>query len=116
MGISLKKGGNISLKKAASASGSHAPLNKLKVTLNWEERITDGADFDVDASVFLLNSNSKVRSEQDFIFYNQLRHVSGSVIHNGDDLVGAEGESVDVDLDIVPMDVEKISFVVTIYR
>jgi tellurium resistance protein TerD len=116
MAISLRKGGNISLKKAASDSGSTAPLTKVTINLNWEERVTDGASFDVDASVFLLNNGGKVRGTQDFIFYNQTHHESGSVIHHGDDTTGSEGESVDVEMGKIPSEIERISFVVTIHE
>ena len=66
MGISLQKGGNISLEKAAPG------MTKILVGLGWDERATDGTEFDLDASIFLLGDNGKVRSDADFIFYNQL--------------------------------------------
>ena len=94
MGISLKKGGNISLKKAATQSGSRAPLRKVMVGLGWDERVTDGREFDLDATAFLLNSSNKVRSNADFIFYNQLKSSCGSVIHMGDNRTG-EGDGDD---------------------
>ena len=115
MAISLRKGGNVSLKKAASASGSSAPLTNIDIHLSWEERITDGAAFDADASVFMLNAKGKVNTSDDFIFYNQLAHYSGSVIHQGDDRKGADGETIKVELGIVPQNIEKILFVVTIH-
>ena len=64
MAISLGKGGNLSLTKTDPS------LSKILVGLGWDERSTDGNDFDLDASAFLLNSNGKVRSDADFIFYN----------------------------------------------
>jgi tellurium resistance protein TerD len=112
MAISLGKGGNLSLTKTDPS------LSKILVGLGWDERSTDGNDFDLDASAFLLNSNGKVRSDADFIFYNQLRSAEGSVEHTGDNRSGqgdGDDESVKVDLSRVPMDVDKIVITVTIH-
>jgi tellurium resistance protein TerD len=54
------------------------------VGLGWDPRATDGTQFDLDASAFLLNASGKVRGEADFIFYNQLKSPDGSVEHTGD--------------------------------
>ena len=118
MGLSLKKGGNISLKKAASDSGSRAALAKIMVGLGWDPRVTDGSEFDLDASIFLL-AHGRVRSNSDFIFYNQPRSTCGSVVHQGDNRTGqgdGDDEVVMVELPNVPSDVEKISFCVTIHE
>jgi len=112
MALSLQKGGNLSLTKEAPG------LSKILVGLGWDPRATDGAEFDLDASAFLLGANGKVRSDADFIFYNQLKSSDGSIEHTGDNRTG-EGEGDDellkVDLDRVPADVEKIVFTVTIH-
>ena len=63
MALSLQKGGNLSLSKTDPG------LNKILVGLGWDARSTDGQDFDLDASAFLLNASGKVRSDADFIFY-----------------------------------------------
>ena len=113
MAISLSKGGRISLSKEAP------DLKKVHVGLGWDPRATDGADFDLDASAFLLGESGKVRSDADFIFYNQLRSADGSVEHTGDNLTGAgegDDEVVLVDLSKVPADVHKIVFTVTIHE
>jgi len=113
MALSLQKGGNLSLTKEAPG------LSKILVGLGWDPRATDGAEFDLDASAFLLGANGKVRSDADFIFYNQLKSADGSIEHTGDNRTG-EGEGDDellkVDLDRVPADVEKIVFTVTIHE
>ncbi len=112
MGISLQKGGNISLEKAAPG------MTKILVGLGWDERATDGTEFDLDASIFLLGDNGKVRSDADFIFYNQLVSSCGSVAHQGDNKTGegdGDDEAVKVDLAKVPADVQKISVTVTIH-
>ena len=112
MAISLGKGGNLSLTKTDPS------LSKILIGLGWDERATDGGDFDLDASAFLLNISGKVRSDADFIFYNQLRSSDGSVEHTGDNRTGqgdGDDESVKVDLSRVPADVDKIVMTVTIH-
>ena len=118
MGISLVKGGNISLAKAASSSGSSNDLSKVTVGLGWDPRATDGQEFDLDAVVFLCGSNGKVRSNADFIFYNQARSADGSVVHQGDNRSGSgdgDDEVVEVQLSTLSNDVEKVAFAVTIH-
>ncbi len=112
MAISLNKGGKLSLSKEAP------DLKKVLVGLGWDARATDGADFDLDASAFLLDAGGKVRSDADFIFYNQLKSPCGSVQHTGDNCTGAgegDDEALMVDLSRVPAEVQKIVFTVTIH-
>ncbi|MDR2642772.1 MAG: TerD family protein [Planctomycetaceae bacterium] len=113
MAISLTKGGNISLSDAVPG------LNKIKIGLGWDIRVTQGAGFDLDASAFLIGESGKVRSSDDFIFYNQLKSKCGSVVHAGDNRTG-EGEGDDeeifVTLNSVPTDIQKIVFTVTIHE
>lgn len=113
MAISLSKGGNISLSKEDPS------LKNLLLGLGWDVRVTDGADFDLDAAAFLLNASGKVRADSDFIFYNQPKSADGSVEHRGDNRTGAgegDDECIAVALDKVPTDVEKIAFTVTIHE
>ena len=89
------------------------------VGLGWDARSTDGVDFDLDASAFLLNESGKVRAETDFIFYNQTRSPEGSVEHTGDNRTGAgdgDDESVKIDLSKVPAEIQKIAITVTIHE
>lgn len=112
MAISLQKGGNVNLSKEAPG------LKKMIVGLGWDPRVTDGTEFDLDGSVFLLNVDGKVRSDADFIFYNNLRSSCGSVVHSGDNRSGAgdgDDEQVVIELDKVPADVRVIVFGVTIH-
>ncbi len=112
MAISLQKGGNVNLNKEAPG------LKKLVVGLGWDPRATDGKEFDLDGSVFLLNATGKARSDADFIFYNNLKSADGSVAHSGDNRSGqgdGDDETVTIDLDKVPADVDKISVCVTIH-
>jgi len=116
MAISLRKGRAFSLKKAAVDSGSHAPLRNIDVHLRWQEQISGDTDFDADASAFMLNEQDKVNTSDDFIFYNQLEHYSGAIIHLGDDRKGSKGEILKVDLNLVPENIQKIIFVVSIHE
>ncbi|NHV25842.1 TerD family protein [Burkholderia sp. D-99] len=112
MALTLQKGGNLSLSKADPS------LTTILVGLGWDPRTTDGTEFDLDASAFLLGANGKVRGEADFIFYNQLRSQDGSIEHTGDNRTGAgegDDEVIKVDLSRVPGDVDKIAFTVTIH-
>lgn len=112
MAISLVKGGNVNLSKEAPN------LKKIIIGLGWDPRSTDGATFDLDGSAFLLKADGKVRGDNDFIFYNNLKSSDGSVLHTGDNQTG-EGEGDDerlvIDLEKVPADIERISITVTIH-
>jgi tellurium resistance protein TerD len=111
MAISLSKGGNVSLSKESPG------LDEVIVGLGWDVRATDGQDFDLDASAFLLKGDGKVRSDGDFCFYNN-KDVGGAVIHQGDNRTG-EGDGDDEQIKIVlsktPADVEKVAVAVTIH-
>ena len=122
MVLSLAKGSNLSLSKEEPG------LTHIRVGLGWDARSTNGDDFDLDASAILLSSRGKVRSDSDFIFYNQMGDVTvsdgkhpdldrASVIHNGDNRTGegdGDDETVDVHLTRVPADIERIAIVVSI--
>lgn len=113
MGVSLSKGGNVSLSKEAPG------LSNIIIGLGWDTRSTDGADFDLDASVFMLNEQGRVRSDADFIFYNNLKSSDGSVEHTGDNLTGegeGDDEQVKVALNGVPPEVAKLAVTVTIHE
>ena len=112
MGISLSKGGNVSLSKTDPS------LKNVIVGLGWDARPTDGADFDLDASAFMVKEDGKVRSNSDFIFYNQTKSACGSVEHTGDNRTGegdGDDEAVIVLLDKIPSDVQRVVFCVTIH-
>jgi len=125
MAVSLSKGGNVSLSKEAPG------LSKVLVGLGWDARATDGGDFDLDASAFVLTASGKVRNDADFIFYNNLcgrgcganpacTHADGAfgVNHTGDNRTGAgdgDDEAIKIDLTKVPADVQRIAICVTIH-
>ena len=113
MGVSLSKGGNVSLTKEAPN------LTAVVVGLGWDARTTTGSDFDLDASALLTNEQGKVLSDQHFVFFNNLRSPDGSVEHTGDNLTGegeGDDEVINVNLAGVPADVAKIVFPVSIYE
>ena len=110
-GLTLTKGGNLSLTKAAPG------LTKVHVGLGWDPRTTTGDAFDLDASALLLGEDGKVRSSADFIFYNQPSTPDGTVVHKGDNRSGdgdGDDETVAVDLSTLAADVSRIVFVVSI--
>lgn len=112
MAISLSKGGNISLAKEAPG------MSNVLVGLGWDPRATDGAEFDLDASVFMLNASGKARQDSDFIFYGHPASPCGAVVHQGDNRTGegeGDDEQVIVKLNDVPADVDKLAIVVTIH-
>ncbi|HVL83441.1 MAG TPA: TerD family protein [Pseudonocardia sp.] len=112
MGVSLTKGGNVSLTKEAPG------LTAVIVGLGWDVRSTTGADFDLDASAILLNASGKVVSDQHFVFFNNLTSPDGSVEHTGDNLTGegeGDDEQIKVNLAAVPAEVDKVVFPVSIY-
>ncbi|KNC15327.1 TerD family protein [Pantoea sp. BIGb0393] len=112
MAVSLVKGGNVSLTKEAPT------MNVAMAGLGWDARVTDGQDFDLDASVFMVGDDGKVLSDSGFIFFNNKLSACGSVEHQGDNRTGAgdgDDEQVKITLSQVPADVKKLVFAVTIY-
>ena len=113
-GVSLIKGQKVSLMK------DNPNLKNILVGLGWDVKRYDGGyDFDLDAAAFLLGANGKVTGDEDFVFYNQLKHPSGAVEHMGDNLTGegeGDDEEIRIDLSKVPANIEKIDFTVTIYE
>jgi len=113
MSVSLAKGGNVSLSKEEPG------LSRILIGLGWDVRLSDGTDFDLDASAFLLGDGGKVRGDTDFIFYNNLKSADGSVEHTGDNRTGegdGDDEALKVVLPRVPLDVQKVAIAVTIHE
>jgi tellurium resistance protein TerD len=112
MGVSLAKGGNVSLSKAAPN------LTHVTVGLGWDARSTTGAPFDLDASALMCRAG-RVLADEYFVFYNNLTSPEGSVEHTGDNLTGegeGDDETVLVDLARVPDLCDKIVFPVSIHE
>jgi len=94
-------------------------LNRILVGLGWNRRSTTGTDFDLDVAAFLLKSDGKVRSNEDVCFFNNAIVLNGAVQHEGDNLTddgSGDDEILNVDLSLIPSEIEKISFTVTIYE
>ncbi|WOC12321.1 TerD family protein [Gordonia sp. MP11Mi] len=112
MGVSLTKGGNVSLTKEAPG------LTAVTIGLGWDVRTTTGTDFDLDGSAIALKTDKRSVSDQHFVFFNNLRSPDGSIEHTGDNTTGegdGDDEAINVDLAAVPPEVDSIIFPVSIY-
>lgn len=113
MSINLQKGQKISLAKEQPG------LSKVVVGLGWDEaRGYQTQDIDCDA-IAILTGSSRVSTNRDVVFYNNLAHGSGSVRHMGDNLTGGgdgDDEQIVVDLNSVPSEFDRIVIAVTIYQ
>lgn len=109
MAINLQKG---------QRENINAP--KFTIGLGWDtNNSSTGADFDLDASVFILGENKKVISDAHFIFYNNLKSPDDSVIHTGDNLTGdgdGDDEQIKIDVTKINAAVKEICIVVTIHE
>ncbi|WP_042457571.1 TerD family protein [Neobacillus dielmonensis] len=114
MGINLSKGQRIDLTK------TNPGLTKVIVGLGWDtNRYQGGHDFDLDASAFLTDDNSRVINDSDFVFYNNLTDPSGAVEHTGDNRTGegdGDDEQIKIDFSKVPSHVHRIAIAVTIHE
>ena len=112
MGVSLTKGGNVSLSKAAPG------LTAVTVGLGWDARTTTGQGFDLDASAIGCNAEGKVLSDTHFVFFNNLKSPDGAIEHTGDNTTGegeGDDEQIKVALAATPAEIDKIVFSVSIY-
>jgi len=113
MSIDLEKGSNVSLSKTVPG------LKNIFAGLGWDVRKTEGAAFDLDASLFMLTSEGKVKSDKGFIYFKNLKSEDGSIEHTGDNLTGVgdgDDEVIKIDLTKVPDDIVKLVVVVCIYQ
>ena len=114
MAIQLKKGQKIDLTKG------NPGLKHIVVGLGWDTNMFDGGDdFDLDVSLFMVGKSGKVEQDEDFIFYNNLKHPSEAVEHLGDNRTGdgdGDDEEILVDFSKMPDRIEKIAVTVTIYE
>lgn len=124
MAISLQKGQKVDLTKG------NPGLSKIMVGLGWDpvKQQSKGlfgslfgakdADIDCDASVLMLSENDKLSSNNDLIYFGNLRSKCGSILHTGDNLTGegdGDDEEIIVELAMVPQNIKKLFFVVNIY-
>ena len=114
MAIQLKKGQKIDLTKG------NPGLKHIRLGLGWDTNMFDGGDdFDLDVSLFMVGKSGKVEQDEDFIFYNNLKHPSEAVEHLGDNRTGdgdGDDEEILVDFSKMPDRIEKIAVTVTIYE
>ena len=125
MGVNLQKGQKVNLKKSDGQA-----LSRIRIGLGWDPvkqekkgglfgSIFGGSapDIDCDASV-LVCKGGRLSGKGDVVYFGNLKHPSGAIVHTGDNLTG-EGEGDDeqilVDLTAVPADYDKLVFVVNIY-
>lgn len=120
MAVSLQKGQKVDLTKG------NAGLKRLIVGLGWDPEKASGgflgfgkkAEVDCDASVIMCDANGKITDKGDIVYFGNLKHSSGGVVHQGDNLTGdgdGDDEQVVVDLAKVPSQYQKLVFVVNIY-
>lgn len=111
MAVNLSKGGRVNLSKEAPG------LDNIVLGLGWDAKKTDGTDFDLDASLLMLDENEK-SDETGFIFYNNKTSGCKSVTHEGDNLTGegdGDDEVISVVLSKVPEKITKMLIAVTIH-
>lgn len=109
---------NLKKDKKFNLSKGNRNLNKLIITTSWDSSTKESVEYDMDGAAFLLGSNNLAPTQEEFIFYGNLIHRSGSVEHMGDNIPGDNGgkyEQMKVDLSIVPPNIKKIVFTVSIY-
>lgn len=110
----LNKGDEVSL------SAIDPGLHRVMVGVGWDApEEQDGFVVDIDVSAFVLNRDNRVRRDTDFIFYNNLESDDKSIRHKGDNVEGAgdgDDEEIEINLENVGFDVEKIAFAVTIHN
>lgn len=112
MSVRLSKGDKIALSKDSL-------VNNISVCIGWDISKYDDGNIDLDVSAFVIGKSGLTRCDQDFIFYHNLKHPSGAVIHSGDNLDGTgdgDDEIIKVVLDKLPAYADKIVFCVTIYE
>ncbi|WP_342501770.1 TerD family protein [Bacillus sp. FSL W7-1085] len=113
MAIQLSKGQRVDLTK------TNPGLTKVMIGLGWDtNKYSDGAEFDLDASAFLVDANNRCQQDTDFVFYNNLQHPSGSVTHTGDNRTGegdGDDEQILVDFSKIPANIDRIGITVTIH-
>jgi tellurium resistance protein TerD len=111
--INLSKGSRVNLTKEAPGATT------FRMGMGWDTRVTDGAEFDLDASGLLLDANGKPLGEKPLVFFNEQASACGGVTTSGDNLTGegeGDDETITVDLNKIDSAVDKIVLVVTIHE
>jgi stress response protein SCP2 len=122
MAINLQKGQRISLEKEAPG------LTKVMCGLGWDVAQSSGGlfglfgenkDFDLDSSVFCLDAKQHLKNTENIVYFGNLSHKSGAIIHLGDNLTGkgsGDDEQILIELTKIPSDFHKLVFIVNIYN
>ena len=111
--FTLKKG------EQANLTRLDPTLKRIMIGVGWDVIGFESEAPDLDVSVFLLDKNDKTRMDEDFVFYNNLKSLDGSVEHMGDNRTGAgegDDENVSIDLMALPYEVVRVPFVISIYE
>lgn len=105
--------------KSASLTKDNPGLKRILAGISWDARVTDGEGFDLDLSILMLGKNGKMRSDADFVFYNNPKSAEGSVIYSGDNRTGdgdGDDETMAIDLSRIPAEVPKLLVVASIHE
>lgn len=108
------------------AKGERVPLSKfqnldvVRIELAWEKRQTDGPDFDLDVSVFLLGQDGKLAKTNgsqavNFVFYNHRESPNKAVWRGADSLTGGKEEAWFEPSKALP-EVQEVAFIFTMHE
>ncbi|MEL6927001.1 MAG: TerD family protein [Cyanobacteria bacterium J06600_6] len=119
MAINLKKGQRISLTKEDPG------LKQITCGLGWDVAKKSGGffggnkQFDLDSSVLCLDADKKLLDVKNIVYFGNLRHSSGAIAHQGDNLTGAgegDDEVINIDLPLIPPNIAYLAFAINIYK
>ncbi|VXD15542.1 tellurium resistance protein [Planktothrix serta PCC 8927] len=122
MTINLKKGQSIILDK------NEYDLSKVVMGLGWDVAkkgffgglLSGSADFDLDGFALLLDTQGKLKTQQeDVVYFGHLATKNNTVIHSGDNLTGkgsGDDESIIIDFKNLPQAYQRIILGVNIYH
>ena len=120
MALNLSKNQSISLEKTAGSG-----LTAITLGLGWDPVKASGFfgklmgkndEIDLDASCIVLNGSFE---PLDLVWFQQLESRDGSIAHSGDNLTGegeGDDESIYVDLQRLPGEVQHLVFTVNSFR
>ncbi len=89
-------------------------IDEIAIRISWQTKST--SDFDIDTSSFLLNKKGQVRSDKDFIFYNQPIACDNSITLDSSPNTSKNDSEFHIFLEKISDEVSKIAFVINIYQ